>query len=311
MKTVVVEPIGIDIHKAKEIAKDKGITDIVFYEDRCESVEGLIERIKDAEILVVSNQPISKEVLSECRHLKLISVAFTGIDHIDQEYCREKGIMICNSVGYSTNAVCEEVFGMIINLYRHLILCDQLTRDGKTKEGLSFFEMASKSIGVIGAGEIGQKVMQVALAFDMKVYCFSRTKRKIEGVEFVDLETLLKQSDIVTIHIPSTKLTKNMINDKNIALMKKEAILINTARGNIVNSEALAKALNEQRIAGAGIDVFEMEPPIVLDHPLLHSKNTLLAPHIGFATKEALEKRAIVVFENIKKYLAGDPQNIC
>lgn len=311
MKTVVVEPIGIDIKKAELLAKEMGINDIEFYSDRVEDTATLIERIKEATILVVSNLAIGKEVLSHCPHLKLISVAFTGIDHIDKDYCDHHGIMVCNSVGYSTNAVTEEVFGMIVSLYRHLPLCHELTKQGKTKAGLSFFEMANKTIGVIGAGEIAQKVMKVALAFDMKVYYSNRSHKIIEGCEFVDLETLLKNSDIVTIHVPSTPETHNMINESNIGLMKKEAVLINTARGGIVNSEALAKALNEDKIAGAGIDVFEMEPPILNDHPLLHSKNTILAPHIGFATVEALEKRAIIVFENIKKYLAGDPQNIC
>ena len=243
--------------------------------------------------------------------MKLISVAFTGIDHLDVDYCKEKNIMICNSVGYSTVAVAEEVFGMIIALYRHLLASDERTRHQQTKDGLNLLEMAGKTIGVVGAGEIGQRVIKIAQAFDLKVLCYSRTKRMIQGVEFVDLDTLMKESDIVTLHIPATPATHHLIDADKIALMKKEAVLINTARGTIVDSEALAEALNNHKIAGAGIDVFEMEPPIPSEHPLLNAKNTILAPHIGFATKEALVKRADVVFENIKKYLAGDPQNIC
>lgn len=312
MKIVIIEPLGIEKESVEKISQENlSEHEIIYYDTRVTDEAALIERAKEAEILVVANLPLNRNVLSACPHLKLISVAFTGIDHLDVDYCKEKNIMICNSVGYSTVAVAEEVFGMIIGLYRQLLASDERTRHQQTKDGLNLLEMAGKTIGVVGAGEIGQRVMKIALAFDLKVLCYSRTKRMIQGVEFVDLDTLMKESDIITLHIPSTPATHHLIDADKIALMKKEAILINTARGTIVDSEALAAALNNNKIAGAGIDVFEMEPPIPVEHPLLNAKNTILAPHIGFATKEALVKRAYVVFENIKKYLAGDPQNIC
>ena len=312
MKIVIIEPLGIEKESVEKISQENlSEHEIIYYDTRVTDEAALIERAKEAEILVVANLPLNRNVLSACPHLKLISVAFTGIDHLDVDYCKEKNIMICNSVGYSTVAVAEEVFGMIIGLYRQLLASDERTHHQQTKEGLNLLEMAGKTIGVVGAGEIGQRVMKIALAFDLKVLCYSRTKRMIQGVEFVDLDTLMKESDIITLHIPSTPATHHLIDADKIALMKKEAILINTARGTIVDSEALAAALNNNKIAGAGIDVFEMEPPIPVEHPLLNAKNTILAPHIGFATKEALVKRAYVVFENIKKYLAGDPQNIC
>ncbi|MFQ9922192.1 MAG: NAD(P)-dependent oxidoreductase [Beduini sp.] len=312
MKIVIIEPLGIEKESVEKISQENlSEHEIIYYDTRVTDEVTLIERAKEAEILVVANLPLNRNVLSACPHLKLISVAFTGIDHLDVNYCKEKNIMICNSVGYSTVAVAEEVFGMIIGLYRQLLASDERTRHQQTKEGLSLLEMAGKTIGVVGAGEIGQRVMKIAFAFDLKVLCYSRTKRMIQGVEFVDLDTLMKESDIITLHIPSTPATYHLIDADKIALMKKEAVLINTARGTIVDSEALAAALNNNKIAGAGIDVFEMEPPIPVEHPLLNAKNTILAPHIGFATKEALVKRAYVVFENIKKYLAGDPQNIC
>lgn len=312
MKIVIIEPLGIEKELVEKISQEKiNGHEIVYYDTKVTSDEELIERGKEADIIVVANLPLNQKVLSACPNLKMISVAFTGIDHIDVNYCKEKDIMICNSVGYSTVAVAEEVFGMIIALYRQLMDCDQRTRHQQTKEGLTLLEMAGKTIGVVGAGEIGQRVMKIAQVFDLKVLCYSRTKRAIQGVEFVDLETLMKESDIITLHIPSTPATHHLIDQEKIGLMKKNAILINTARGGIVDSQALARALNEDRIAGCGIDVFEMEPPIPKDHPLLKTKNTILAPHIGFATKEALIKRAYVVFENIKKYFEGNPQNIC
>ena len=312
MKIVIIEPLGIEKEMVEKISqRSEERREIVYYETRVTDDTTLIERAKDADVLVAANLPLNRNVLSACPRLKLISVAFTGIDHLDVDYCKEKQIMICNSVGYSTIAVAEEVFGMIIGLYRHLLESDERTRGQQTKDGLNLLEMAGKTIGVVGAGEIGQRVIKIAQAFSLKVLCYSRTKRMIEGVEFVDLDTLMKESDIITLHIPATSATHHLINAEKIALMKKDAVLINTARGAIVDSQALAEALNQDRIAGAGIDVFEMEPPIPAEHPLLNAKNTLLAPHIGFATKEALVKRAHVVFENIKKYLAGDPQNIC
>lgn len=312
MKIVIIEPLGIEKESVEKISQENlPEHEIVYYDTRVTDEATLIERAKEAEILVVANLPLNRNVLSACPHLKLISVAFTGIDHLDVDYCKEKNIMICNSVGYSTVAVAEEVFGMIIGLYRHLLASDERTRHQQSKEGLNLLEMAGKTIGVVGAGEIGQRVIKIAQAFDLKVLCYSRTKRMIQGVEFVDLDTLMKDSDIITLHIPATPATYHLIDADKIALMKKDAVLINTARGAIVDSEALAAALNNNAIAGAGIDVFEMEPPIPVEHPLLNAKNTILAPHIGFATKEALVKRAYVVFENIKKYLAGDPQNIC
>lgn len=312
MKIVIIEPLGIEKENVEKISQENlSEHEIIYYDTRVTDEAALIERAKEAEILVVANLPLNRNVLSACPHLKLISVAFTGIDHLDADYCKEKNIMICNSVGYSTVAVAEEVFGMIIALYRHLLASDERTRHQQTKDGLNLLEMAGKTIGVVGAGEIGHRVIKIAQAFDLKVLCYSRTKRMIQGVEFVDLDTLMKESDIVTLHIPATPATHHLIDADKIALMKKEAVLINTARGTIVDSEALAEALNNHKIAGAGIDVFEMEPPIPSEHPLLNAKNTILAPHIGFATKEALVKRADVVFENIKKYLAGDPQNIC
>ncbi len=312
MKIVIIEPLGIKKEEVEKIYEEyTSEHEVVYYDTRVSDDETLIERGKDADIIVVANLPLNHYVLSNCPNLKLISVAFTGIDHLDVDYCKENDIMICNSVGYSTVAVAEEVFGMIISLYRELIASDQKTRNQETKDGLNLLEMAGKTIGVVGAGEIGQRVMKIAEVFDMHVLCYNRSVKDIPNVSFVDIDTLMKKSDIVTLHIPSTPSTHHFIDESKIALMKKNAILINTARGAIVDSEALAKALNEDKIAGAGIDVFEMEPPIPASHPLLNSKNTILAPHIGFATKEALVKRAYVVFDNIKKYFVGNPQNIC
>ena len=172
------------------------------------------------------------------------------------------------------------------------------------------FELSGKTFGVVGLGAIGRRTVKLAQAFGCKVLGYNRSQKDIAGVEQVDLETLLKESDIVSLHVPLTEATKGLIGEAELALMKPTAILINTARGPVVDTAALAKALTDGTIAAAGIDVFNGEPPIAADNPLLKAPNTLLAPHIGFATKEALAKRAVIAFKNVAMYLQGKPQNV-
>ena len=218
------------------------------------------------------------------------------------DFCKEKGICVCNAAGYSTNAVAELAFGLAISVLRNIPACDAVCRKEGTKAGLVGGELFGKTFGVVGTGAIGGKVV-----------AYSRTvKPEMQGagIEYLSLEDVLKVSDIVSLHVPLNDKTKGLIGEKEIALMKKNAILLNTARGPVVDSEALAKALNEERIAGAGIDVFEMEPPVPAEHPLLHSKHTVVTPHVAFASHEALFTRAQIVSENILKWEDGKPQNV-
>jgi D-3-phosphoglycerate dehydrogenase len=284
--------------------------EIIYYDTRVEDTETLIERSKEADAVVLSNFPYKKEVMENCQNLKMICVAFTGVDHVDMDYCKEKNIMVCNCAGYSTVAVADLVFGMVISLYRNIIPCDKVTREGGTKNGLVGFELAGKKFGVIGAGAIGMRTAMIAKAFGCEVYAYSRTKKEVEGIEFVDLDTLMSTCDIISLHVPLNKSTKGLINKEKLSLMKESAILLNAARGPVVDSNALAEALNDEKIAGAGVDVFEVEPPISVDHVLFGAKNLIVTPHVAFATAEAFEKRAVIVFDNIKKWLQGTPQNI-
>lgn len=312
MRLVIIEPLGVEkdrlLSMAKEILGDT--IDIIYYDTRVTDTETLIERGKDADIIAVSNLPLNKEVINGCKNLKLLSVAFTGVDHIAIDACRENNITVCNSAGYSTAAVADLTFGLIIGLYRNILACDKVARKAGTKDGLVGFELEGKKFGVVGTGAIGQRVAAIAKAFGCEVLAYNRTPKELEGVTYVDLETLIKESDIVSLHVPLTEATKNLINAENLSKMKPSAILINTARGPVVDSEALATALNEGRIAGAGIDVFEIEPPIDEDHPLMTAKNTIVTPHVAFATKEALIKRGDIVFNNVVKWLAKNPQNV-
>ena len=312
MKLVILEPLGVEKEKflkmAESVLKDR--VEIKYYDTRVEDTKTLIERSKDADIVVLSNFQYRRDVIENCPNLKMICVAFTGVDHVDVEYCKERNITVCNCAGYSTVAVADLVFGLLISIYRNIIACDKVTREGGTKNGLVGFELEGKKFGIVGAGAIGMRVANIAKAFGCEVLAYSRTKKYIEGVQFVDLKTLLKECDIVSLHVPLSDETKGLINKESIALMKENAVLINTARGPVVDSEALAEALKSGNIAGAGIDVFEIEPPIPADHVLFGAPNLIVTPHVAFATRESMIKRAEIVFDNIDKYLNGIPQNV-
>ena len=312
MKLVIIEPLGVEDEKLLQMAKEAlpESVEITYYNTRVTDTDTLIERGKDADIIAVSNLPLNADVIRGCANLKMLAVAFTGVDHIAMDVCRERGITVCNCSGYSNAAVADLVFGMIVALYRNLPACGQAVRNGKTKDGLIGFELEGKKFGVVGTGAIGLKVAAVAQAFGCQVYAYSRTKKEIPGITYVDLDTLLAECDIVSLHTPLNDGTRGLINGERLAKMKPNAVLINTSRGPVVDSAALAEALNSGKIAGAGIDVFEGEPPIPADHPLLTAKNVIATPHIGFATKEALVKRAVIVFNNIVKWMAGTPQNV-
>lgn len=312
MKLVIIEPLGVNDEKLLSMAKDMLPADleIVYYNTRVTDTETLIERGRDADIIAVSNLPMNADVINGCKNLKMLSVAFTGVDHIAMDACKANGVLVSNCAGYSTAAVADLVFGMIIALYRNMIPCNDVVRKEGTKDGLVGFELEGKKFGVIGTGAIGLRTAAIANAFGCQVLAYSRTKKDIPGITYVDMDTLLSSCDIVSLHTPLNSDTRGLIGKEELAKMKPSAILINTSRGPVVDSAALADALNNGRLAGAGIDVFETEPPIVKDHPLLTAKNVIATPHVAFATKEALEKRAIIVFDNVDKWLKGTPQNV-
>lgn len=312
MKLVIIEPLGVEKEKLLSMAQEalSGRMEIVYYDTRTTDTNELIQRGEDADVIVVSNLPLNGDVIRGCRNLKLLSVAFTGVDHIDMAACRERGITVCNCAGYSTCAVADLVFGLLISLYRNIIPCDSVCRREGTKDGLVGFELEGKTFGVIGTGAIGLRVAAIAQAFGCRVLAFSRTVKEIPGITYVELDTLLEESDIISLHVPLNDATRGMIGAEEIQKMKKSAVLINTARGPVTDANALSEALKAGRIAGACVDVFENEPPVAADHPLFSAPNTIVTPHIAFATREAMVKRAVTVFENVKLYLKGTPQNV-
>lgn len=314
MKIVLLEPLAVDYEVLSSFSaelEERG-HEFEAYDNRAEDDEVIIERSKDADVIIITNLPLSENVINSLPDLKMISVAFTGVDHIALDACKEQDIVVSNAPGYSTHSVAELAVGLMVNVMRNMTACDKAVRDGRTREGLIGNEIYGKTIGIIGTGSIGLRVAEIAKAFGCDLIAYNRTekdKAKELGVEYVGLKELFEKSDIITIHLPNTPETEGMINTELIDMMKESAIFINTARGPIVDSKAVADALNDEKIAGAGIDVFEMEPPIPEDHPLLNAKNIVLAPHVAFATPEAFDKRADIVFANIKAWEDGETQN--
>ena len=315
MKIVVMEPLGVALEKINALAAALQAAghEFVYYTSKEAQQDKLLERVQDADIIMLANQPLSAEIINACPKLKMLSVAFTGVDHIALDACRARNILVCNAAGYSTNAVAELTFGLAISVIRNIVPCDARCRKEGTKDGLVGFELFGKTFGVVGTGAIGARVAKIAAAFGCRVLAYIRTEKQElvdAGVQYVSMDELLAQSDFVSLHVPLTDATRGLINADAIAKMKQGAVLLNTARGPVVDSVALAEALNAGKLAGAGIDVFEGEPPIAEDHPLCSAKNTVLTPHVAFASREALETRADIVFANIEKWLNGAPQNV-
>ena len=301
MKIVFLEPLGLTveaIEKACDNLKKQG-HEVVVYPDR--RPEKNIERAAGADVILESNMPLRKDFFDACPNLKMLSIAFTGLDHIDMDECKRRGIVVMNAAGYSTEAVAEETICMMIGLYRHVIENDKITRSCKWPSIAPGREIAGKTVGIIGMGAIGQRTAALAQAFGCKVIAWNRTPKQIAGVTFVDKETLLKESDIVALHIALNNETRNFLTAKDFALMKPTAVIVNAARGPVVNTNDLAEALKNGVIAGAALDVYDVEPPLDSDNPILGAPNTMLLPHIGFATKEAFQLRLGIVVNNIEK----------
>lgn len=309
MKIIAVEPIGISPDKVVQIKNHfhKLKHEFIFYTDRNEDPTILINRIQDADIIIISNIPLPESILSTNKNLKLIAVAFAGIDHIDTNYCKKHNIEVRNASGYATHAVSELTIGLILDVYRHLSIMETQTRKLQTRNNVLGRELFGKTVGIIGTGAIGRRTAIILKSMGCKVIAWSRSKYKEmtdNDIFYVGLDDLLKQSDIVSLHLPLTEETHYLISKEKIALMKSDAILINTARGKIVDNHALATALTENKISGAGLDVYETEPPLSENHPLLKAPNCLLKPHIAYATKEAFDKRIEIVINNINNFLS-------
>lgn len=280
----------------------------------------VIERAKGANILIINKTVVTREILDALSpELEYIGLQSTGYNVVDCDYARKLGITVCNIPAYSTKAVAQLVFAFILQVTNEVALHSDAVKNGEWCTCLDFCfwktpltELDSKIIGIIGFGSIGRRVAKLAEAFDMKVLAYAprpKDKGELKTVEFVDLDTLFKNSDIITCHCPLTEETKGMINEENISKMKKNAIFINTSRGPVVDEKALADALNSEKIKAACLDVLETEPALE-SNPLLKAKNCYITPHIAWAAHETRARLLKILEENIEAYLSGKPQNV-
>lgn len=307
MKISLIDPLLVDekiIESHKEKIEKLG-HEFQYFKKSASDDEKIIERLKDSDVAIITNNKFSKNVI-ENTNLKLIDVAFTGFNHVDIEACNEKNIIVENASGYSDDSVAELVLGLTISLMRKF---NENRKNMYEDESFNLIGqiIKGKTVGVVGTGKIGIRVIELFKAFGANILAYSRSEKdevKNLGAKYVSLDELLKNSDIVTIHLPQNKETCGFIGQNELDLMKDKAILINCARGPIVDNDYLAKLLNEDKLR-AGIDVFDMEPPIDKNYPLRNAKNTVLTNHVGFLTQEAMDIRCEIVFDNLYKFLDG------
>ena len=311
MKISLIDPLEVKesyIEEQKQKLEKLG-HDFTYYKESAKDEDEKIARLKDTDIAIITNKPLSRKVI-ENTNLELIDVAFTGVDHVDLDACKEKNIKVLNASGYSDDSVAELVIGLTIGVFRKFNENRENIFDKENNYLLGSL-IKGKTFGVIGTGHIGKKLIELLQVFGCKIIAYSRTEKddiKELGVEYVDLKTLLKESDIVSLHIPNNKETKHFLAKEELDLMKDGAILINCARGAVVDNDYLAKLLNEDKLR-AGIDVFDMEPPLPEDYPLRNAKNVILTNHVAFYTEEAMQIRADIVFDNLYSYLEGEIKN--
>ncbi len=304
MKVLVAAPIH---EKALELLKKAGF-EVIYKEYPSENE--LIELVRNVDAIIVRSKPIvSRRVIEAAAKLKVIGRAGVGLDNIDLEAAREKGVEVLNAPSAPTISVAEHAIGLMLAVIRKIAYADRLMRAGEwPKKKCMGHELRGKVLGVVGMGRIGTAVARIAYhGFGMRIiyYDIRRCPKEVEKeleARCVDLETLFREADIVTFHVPLIPQTRHFVNEQRLKLMKKTAILINTARGGVIDTDALVKALKEGWIAGAGLDVYE-EEPLPPDHPLTKLDNVVLTPHIGASTYEAQERAGIEIAEKIIGFL--------
>lgn len=309
-KVAILESLGISPEELEAFKKPfAGEVEFTDY-PKTTDIAKLKEETADADAMIIANMPMPGEVIAAAEKLQFIDVAFTGVDHVGLDAAKDKKIKVSNASGYSNEAVSELVIGMALSMLRNIPQVQERVRTGGTKDGLVGCELKGKTVGIIGYGKIGSRTGELMHAFGCKVLAQKHGEQTLpDFVDAVSQDELLRRSDIVVLHCPLNDSTRGMINYEKLSLMKRSAILINVARGPVTNEDDLARALNDGIIAGAAVDVFTKEPPLPADTQMLHAANTLLTPHIAFATKESMTLRAEIVFDNLRAWLDGNQKN--
>ncbi len=276
----------------------------------------LLEEISDTDILLCNKITVDKAIIEKGKQLKYIGTFATGYNNIDVAYCKEKGITVCNAGSYSTNAIAQQTFGYIINHFSKINEYNTFVKNGGWVKSPLFSpivfptdELAGKTIGVIGYGNIGKAVIKIAQAFNMNILVYTRTVRNVPDIRFVSFDELLQSSDIITVHCPQTPDNADMFGQNAFRECKDGAFFVNTARGGLVDEYALRDALNSGKLSGAAVDVVKQEP-MRADSPLLTAKNITITPHSGWVPLATRKRLFTIVENNIAAYLSGFPQNV-
>jgi len=295
----------------------KKIGDVIVY-DRT-PVDKIVERAIGADIIFTNKTPLNKEVINQLAELKYIGVLATGYNVVDTEAAKSNGIIVTNIPGYGTDSVAQLTFALLLELCHHVQYHSDSVMQGRWSQSIDFcfwnyplMELAGKTMGIIGFGSIGRKVADIATAFGMNIIGndkFETDQSHRKNFRWADVNQLLEQSDVVSIHCPLFPETKGLINKERLTLMKKTAFLLNTSRGPVIVDEDLAEALNKDTIAGAGIDVLSVEPPSK-NNPLFSAKNCIITPHIAWATKEARMRLMNIAVNNLVAFINGIPVNV-
>ena len=312
MKIVVVDHVHLE---EEHIKKLQALGDLQVFQNPPKTPDELKERIKDADIVIVGWSDLTRNIIDSAKKVKMISIWATTCHYADLETAKERGIVVTHVPGYATEAVAEHTFALLLAATRKLPLADKHVRNGDFDwRPFAGRELAGKTLGVIGTGVIGCRVAEIAKVFRMQVLGYDKypnLKRAEEiGMKYVDLQTLLKESDVITLHVTLTSETERLIGKREIEAMKNRAVIINTSQGKVIDENALVEALKSGRISFAGLDVLEREPPDK-DNPLFKLDNVILSPHIGFHTVEAAKRCTDICIDNVVKFLEGHVQNAC
>ena len=316
MKISILErdSLGIDV----DMSAIDQLGDVTVY--AATTVENAVEHIGDADIIIANKLPLNETTLKEAKNLKFVAQTATGTNNVDFSFTNSKGIKVANVPSYSTDSVAQHTFALLLYLVEKMRFFDDYVKNGTYSNSNCFScldmiypEIAGKTWGIIGMGAIGQKVAQIATVFGCKIICYSASGRTYDmPYEQVDFDTLLAKSDILSVHAPLNEYTKGLMNYDAFCKMKSSAYFINVGRGPIVVEEDLARALEEDQIRAAGLDVLCVEP-MPIDNPLLKFKDSskiIITPHVAWATSEARQRCVDVVTENIKAFLRGEEKNV-
>jgi len=312
MKIVVVDHVYLE---EKHVEKLRSLGDLEIFKEPPKTPDELKARIEEADVVIVGWSNLTRDIIDSAKRLKMISIWATTCHYADLEAAKKRDVVVSHVPGYATEAVAEYTFALLLAAVRKLALADKHVRSGSFDwRPFGGRELAGKTLGVIGTGAIGCRVAEIGRAFRMKTLGYDKypnLKRAEEvGMKYADLSTLLKESDVVTLHVTLTPETKGLLGKKEIAAMKNGGVIINTSQGKVIDEKALFEALESGKLFFAGLDVLEEEPPS-RDNPLFKLDNVVLSPHIGFNTVEAEVRCTDTCIENIVRFLEGKRQNVC